>query len=150
MYVNTYIKYPIKNIQFELTKYGWQLFKTAISLIKPVYFPELDVSPVLEKDQSNYYQPTVGQPSQTVELRWIDINTEISLLCCYRLQPRHSNHDQVFQNFAFFKSHTERRLVLDPFKNDFDGELTAYDWECFYGEVQEDLSDNAKKARGEK
>ena len=58
---NTYIKNVIKNIDLELSKSGWQLFKIARSPIKPGYQTEIYVSPVLEGDQVNYYHTTVGQ-----------------------------------------------------------------------------------------
>ena len=74
-----------------------------------------------------------------VDIRRIDINLEIDLLSRYIDQLRHGHLDQVFHTFSFLKSHAKSKLVLDPFKNESDGELTVYDWEKFYGEVQEDL-----------
>ena len=105
------------------------------------------MSPVLEDDQANYYQNTVGQLIWAVELGWIDINLEISLLPHYITQPRHGNIEQVFHTLSFLKSHAKSKLVLDPFKNDFDGKFTAYDWEDLYGEVQEDFPENVPYSR---
>ena len=93
---NTCIKESTKNVDIEITKYGRQLFKTAKSLIKPGYHPELDVYPVLEDDQENYYQNTVGQLRWAAELGQIDINLEITILSHYIPQPRHGHLGQVF------------------------------------------------------
>ena len=99
MSVDTYIKEAIKNVEPDIDKSGRQLFKTARQYIKPGYRPELDVSLVLEDDQVNYYQTTVGQMRWVVELRRININLEISLLSCYIIQPRHGHLDQVSLTF---------------------------------------------------
>ena len=73
---------------------------------------------------------------------------EIALLSCYIDQLRHGHIDQVFHNFSSIKSYAKIELVLDPFKNDFDGKFTAYVWEDFYSEVKEDFPENAPEARG--
>ena len=44
---DTYIKEEINNVELEISKSGRQMFKTARSSIKPVYRPDIDVSPVL-------------------------------------------------------------------------------------------------------
>ena len=36
---------------------------------------------------------------------------------------------------------------MDPFKNYFDVGFMVYDWEDLYGEVQEDLPENAPESR---
>ena len=84
-----------------------------------------------------------------VEFGQIDINLEIALSSRYLTQPRHGHIDQVFHNFSFLKSYAKSKLVFDPFKNDFDGKFTAYDWEDFYFEVQEYFPENAPEARGD-
>ena len=61
---NNDIKEAINNVELELATSVRKIFKTVRSPIKPGYFPELDVSPVLENYKSNYYQTTVGH------LRW--------------------------------------------------------------------------------
>ena len=83
---------------------------------------------LLEDYQANYYQTTVGQMIWAVDLGRIDINMKIALLSRYLAQLRHGHLDQVFHTLSFLKSHAKSKLVLDPLKNDFDGEFTAYDW----------------------
>ena len=144
---NTYIKESINNVDIELAKSRRQLFKTYSSPINPGYWTELDVPPVLEDDQAKYYQTICGQLRWAVKLVWIDINFEIALLSRYLDQTRHGCLDQIFHTFSFLKSHAKSKLVLDAFKNDFGGEFMAYYWEEFYGEVQEDLPENAPEAR---
>ena len=146
---DTYLKEAVKNVEIELAKSGRQLYKNTKSAIKPGYRPELDVSPVLDDKPANYYQTIVGQLRWAVELGRIDINLEISLFSRYLAQPRQGHLDQLFHTFSFLKSHSKSKVVLDPFKNDFDGEFVEYDWQDFYGEVQEDFPENAPEARGE-
>ena len=99
MYGNTYIKEAINNVEIKLSEFGRQLFKTARSPIKPGYWPEIDVSPVLEYDQKNYYQTKVGQLRWDVDLGQIDINLKTALLFHYIAQPMHGNIDQVLHTF---------------------------------------------------
>ena len=86
------------------------------------------MSQFLEDDQENYYQTTVEYIIWAVEIRQIYINLEISLLSRYLAQPRHGHLDLGFHNFSFLKSHAKSKLVLDPFKNVFDGEFMMHDW----------------------
>ena len=58
---NTYIKELINNVDIELDKSIWQLFKTARSPINPRYQPDIYVSPFLEDDQAKYYQTKLGR-----------------------------------------------------------------------------------------
>ena len=71
---NNYIKEALKNVDLEFAKSRWKMFKTSRLTIKPGYWPELYVSPVLEDDQAKYYQTTVGHLRWSVELVRIDIN----------------------------------------------------------------------------
>ena len=86
------------------------------------------MSPFLEDNQENYYQTTVGHMRWDVKIRRIYINLEIYLLSRYLAQPRHGHIEQVFHTFSFLKSHAKSKLVLDPFKNVFDGEFMMHDW----------------------
>ena len=83
----------------------------------------------------------------SVETGRININLEIALLSRYIAQPRHGSLDQLFHTFSFIKPHAKRKLVLYTFKNDFDVEFTAYDWDEFYCDIQEDFTENAPEER---
>ena len=95
---DTHIKEVINIVEIKLAKYGRSLFKTARSPIKPEYRTELDVSPVFEVNQENYYQTTVGQLRWAVNLGQININLEIALLSCYLYQLAYGNIYQVFHS----------------------------------------------------
>ena len=109
------------------------------------YQPDLDVSLVLEDDQEKYYQTKVRHLRWSIELGRIDINLEIALLSWYLDQPRHGHIDQVFHTLLFLKWHAKIKIVLEIFKNDFDGEFMAYYWQDFYVEVQEYLQRTRQK-----
>ena len=85
----------------------------------------------------------------SVEIGRIDINLEITFLFYYLFLPKHGHLDQVFHTLSFLKSHAIINLVLDTFKNNFDGKLTAYYLEELYGELQEGFPENAPEARGD-
>ena len=85
----------------------------------------------------------------SVEIGRIDINLEITFLFYYLFLPKHGHLDQVFHTLSFLKSHAIINLVLDTFKNNFDGKLTAYYLEELYGELQEGFPENTPEARGE-
>ena len=93
------------------------------------------MSLVLEDDQANYYNNTVGKLRWILELGTIDINLEISLLSRYLDQTRHGHIDQVFHNFSFIKSHAKRKLTLYPFNICF---LMPNLWRIIGSQARED------------
>ena len=95
------------------------------------------MSLVFEDYQANYYHTTVGKMIWSINIGRIDINLEIALLSHFISQSRHGCLYQVFHTFSYLEAHAKIKLVLDPFKNYFDGKYTAYYWQDFYGEVQE-------------
>ena len=78
------------------------------------------MSLVLDDYQENYYNTTVGNLIWSVNLGWIDINLEISLLSHCISQSRHGHLEQVFHTLSSLEAHAKIKLVFDPFKNDFD------------------------------
>ena len=71
---NTYTKEAIKNIELKLAKSVLQMFITSRLSINLGCQLELDMSPVLEDSQANYYQNTVGRLRWAVNIGRIDIN----------------------------------------------------------------------------
>ena len=52
------------------------------------YCPELDVSPVLGPDETSYYQSLIRVMMLMVQLKNIDINTEVFLQLSHLAMPR--------------------------------------------------------------
>ena len=60
----------------------------ASNLFPPYYHPDLDISAESSEEQATYYQSQVGILQWIVELGWIDIATEVSLLASHVAFPR--------------------------------------------------------------
>jgi hypothetical protein len=52
------------------------------------YCPEMNVTPVLNAEEANYYQLLVGVLRWIIEIGWIDITTEVSMLAAIMAIPR--------------------------------------------------------------
>lgn len=83
----SYIKEAIRCLEIELTKVGKTLKGKPYTPMQPGYRPELNVSPILNPDQANYYMSLIGILRWAVELGHIDIHVDVSLLSSYMCQP---------------------------------------------------------------
>ncbi|MFN9980135.1 MAG: hypothetical protein ACK53Y_09490, partial [bacterium] len=59
------------------------------------YRPELDVSPLLDPEQANYYMSLIGILRWAVELGRLDIYIDVCLLSSHMCQPRIGHLEQV-------------------------------------------------------
>ena len=78
------------------------------------YDPDLDTTNELDDDQATYYQSQIGILHWIVELRKIDIATEVSLLSSHVALPRKGHLQTVFHIYAYLKKRHNSRLALDP------------------------------------
>ena len=78
------------------------------------YRPEMDVSPLLDPDDANYYQSLIGILRWTVEIGRIDITTETSMLAAHLAMPRHGHLLAAIRVFAYLKKKHNARIVFDP------------------------------------
>jgi hypothetical protein len=109
--------------------------------------PELDVSNLLSDVSASFYQTQIGVLRWAVELARIDIATEVSMLAAFSVAPREGHMAAVFHVFAYLKAHDRSRLVLDSSYLP-DIPIPDYDWEDFYGDVQESIPANSPAPRG--
>lgn len=84
---DSYIKQAISAVNEKLGEAGRQFAKWAESPVASGYRPEVDLSPVLNNEQANYYQNLIGVLRWAVELGCIDIYTKVALLSQYIVQP---------------------------------------------------------------
>ena len=90
--------------------------KFAKNFINPFeweYDPLMDLSAVLGPILLNYYQTQIGVFRLTVELRRIDIITEVSMLASKLLISREDHLEAVFHMFRYLKGHHNARMVFD-------------------------------------
>jgi hypothetical protein len=75
-----YIQIAVKNVEAWLASRDMKIPNRADTPMNASYRPELDVSPELNAETSNYYQSLIGVPRWAVEIGRINITTEVSML----------------------------------------------------------------------
>jgi len=144
-----YIKEAIRCLEIELQKAGKTLTGKPRTPMQQGYRPELDVSPLLDEDQANYYASLIGVLRWAVELGRIDIHIDVSLLSSYLAQPRVGHLQQVLHIFAYLRCHEQSTLVFDHNSVDWDEQqFPTHDWTEFYGTIKESLPTNAPAPKG--
>ena len=123
---NNYSHEFIKIVEYKLVESYFQLYKNTKSDFQNGYRTEIDISPVLDNDDTNHFQFFVGQLIWALELGCIDNNLEISLLSCYLYQPCSGHIDQAFHVLSHLKSRNRINIVVDSHKSDFYGNFTNY------------------------
>ena len=84
-----------------------------------------------------------------VELRRVDIITEVSMLVLFLSIPREGHLEAVFHIDAYLDKRHNSRMVFDLTYPDIDlSELKECSWKDFYGDVKEALPPNAPSPRG--
>lgn len=74
------------------------------------YRPELDVSPVLDPEQANYYMSLIGILRWAVELGRIDFYIDVCLLSSYMCQPRVGHLEQVLHISPGIQKHLRNMI----------------------------------------
>jgi hypothetical protein len=78
------------------------------------YKPELDESPELDSTRANFYQSHIGILRWCVELGFINIITEVSMLSTYLSLPSEGHLEAVFHVLAYLGLHDNARVAFDP------------------------------------
>ena len=142
-----YIKEALRNVKTWLDKRGLALKTKAPSVFPSGYKPELDVSPLCDEGDHNYYQQQIGVLRWAVELGRIDICCEVSMLASYCAAPRTGHLDAVMHMYAFLNSHTRSKLVFDPSYVNH-RPIEKPDWTDFYGDIKEMVPPGAPEPLG--
>jgi hypothetical protein len=83
-----YIKEAIKNTETYLHKHNGKLLESKTrSPMEINYRPELDVTPILDLVEANYYQSQIRVLRWIVKLGHVDITTEVSMLSSHNALP---------------------------------------------------------------
>jgi hypothetical protein len=107
-----YIKEALRYLELELTKAGKTLKGKPSTPMQADYRPELDVSPVLDPYQANYYMSLTGILRWAIELGRIDIYIDVALLSSYLCQPRIGHLEQVLHIFSYLKHHENSNIIV--------------------------------------
>ena len=99
-----YVNQAVKNCEDHLREnHGgkYTLPRKAENPFRMGYEPELDESTPLNAELSSYYQSIIGVMWWMVELGWIDIATEVSLLSSHLAYPREGHFEEALHIMAY-------------------------------------------------
>jgi hypothetical protein len=144
-----YIKEALRVLELELAKAGKTLKGKPSTPMQANHRPELDVLPILNPEQANYYMSLIGILRWAVELGRIDIYIDVALLSSHLCQPRVGHLEQVYHIFAYLKCHENSNMVFDPNYVVWESEpFITGDWGDFYKDAKEQIPPNALPPRG--
>ena len=113
------------------------------------YHPELDVSPLLDDDETNYYQNMIGILHWAVELGRINIHVDVAMMSHYLVQPRMGHMNELFHIFAYLKAYKWLTMVFDEAHVDInEAKFPKHDRQDFYYDAKEMVPLNALEPRG--
>ena len=114
------------------------------------YAPELDTTPELDAQAASFYQTQIGVLRGCVELRRIDIITEVSELASYLVMPREGHLEAIlFHLFNFLEKRHNARIVFDPTYAEVNmSSFKECDWQATCSDVTEAIARNAPEPRG--
>jgi len=108
-----YVQEATRTIELELAKVRNSLRGKANTPLSSGYHPELDVSPLLDKEGANYHMNLIGILQWAVELCRIDIHVDIALLASFLMHPRRGHLEQVSHVFSYLQHHQTSAMVFD-------------------------------------
>jgi hypothetical protein len=115
MSATNYIKEAIHCLELELGKAGKTLKGKPSTPMQTNFSPELDVLPILDPEQANYYMNLIGILRWAVELGRVDIDIDVCLLSSYMCQPRIWHLEQVLYIFTYVKHHNSIKMLKSKF-----------------------------------
>jgi hypothetical protein len=147
---DNYIKSAVREVDRTLEEIGKKLqIGKASTPMSSGYRPELDATPLLNDDQTNYFQSLIGVLRWAVELGRIDIIVETGMLSRYCVAPRVGHLEEVIHIFAYLKRQSSCAMVFDPTEPRINEHLFIQrDWAALYPEAAEVIPPNIPEARG--
>jgi hypothetical protein len=144
-----YVKEAVRLVEQELQKLNKHLPSKIPTPLSSSYRPELDVSPLLNDEEANYYQQLIGILQWAVELGCIDIAFCVAILSKYLVQPRVRHLNELYHLFGYLKSHDRSRIVLDASRPTIDEKrFLKQHWTEFYRDAKELIPPDAPEPRG--
>jgi len=146
-----YFNAAIKNIEATLKHNRWKLPKKVTTPMTTDYSPELDGTPELDADDTQYYQELIGMLRWGTEIGRVDILHEIAILSQYQASPREGHMEQLLHIWAFLKKNPKLTLYFDPARPVIDYSLFKTNKEDFkeqYRDAEEELPHRMPRPRG--
>ena len=102
------------------------------------YKPEIDVIEELGIELAYWYLQLIGICRWALEIGWVDIFLEVSLLSQYQAGPRLGHLEFLYNAFAYLKKHKDMgKLAYDSKTPEVDESSfnNNADWKDFYGDA---------------
>jgi hypothetical protein len=149
MSAQEYIKRAIEEVERGLKEKGEFLPKKTKTPLSSGYRPELDFSPGLCSEMTNYYQGLIGILRWIVELGRIDIIVPVSWLSRYLVSPLEGHLIQVYWVFAYLKHFNLTVVVFDDSEPNISSDnLNVCDWTSIYPDAKEQIPPDAPEPLG--
>jgi len=143
-----YIKEAIKNMEAHLKTRDRKLYPVHQPM-HTEYAPELDITPLLNDEETNFYQSQVSILRWMVELGRLDLYVYVAFLSSYLCQPRQGHLEAIYYLYGYLKAHDRSTMVFDSNYIDWkDEDFPSYDWTDFYQVTKDELPPNAPAPRG--
>ena len=144
-----YATEAIRIIELELKSRDKKLPTKTSTPLSCSYHPELDVSLLLDDDETIYYQNMIGILHWAVELGRINIHVDVAMMSHYLVQPRMGHMNELFHIFAYLKAHKQLTMVFDEACVDInEAKFPKHDWLDFIYDAKELVPPNALEPRG--
>jgi hypothetical protein len=89
-----YVKEAIRNMEQHLKQNNCKLY-TANQPMHSDYIPELDITPLLNDEEPNFFQSQISILRWMVELGRLDIYIQVAMLSSYLVQPRQGHMEST-------------------------------------------------------
>ena len=143
-----YVKEALKNMEAHLAMKDRKLYPVHQPMHSE-YTPELDVSPFLNDDETNFYQSQVSILRWMVELGRLDLYIYVALLSSYLCQPRQGHLEAIYYLYGYLKAHDRSTMVFDSTYIDWrEEDFPEQDWTDFYQVSSDECPPNAPIPRG--
>jgi len=110
-----YIKEAIINVEEPIQEQNRGLPKVNQPL-PSYYHPELDVTAILDDDDTNLYQSYVSVLRWIVELGHLDIYVHVAFSSSFLMRPRIGHLEAVYHVFGYLKGQNRSTILFDePF-----------------------------------
>ncbi len=123
-----YIKEAIINVEEPIQEQNRGLPKVNQPL-PSYYHPELDVTAILDDDDTNLYQSYVSVLRWIVELGHLDIYVHVAFSSSFLMRPRIGHLEAVYHVFGYLKGQNRSTILFDDTYISWrDSDFPKYDW----------------------
>jgi hypothetical protein len=108
------VKAAVETVEEGVEGKKWKLYSKAKTPMTSSFVPELDGTPELDANETQYFQELIGMLRWATELGRVDILHEVSILSQYQASPREGHMEQIMHIFSFLKEKPKLSIYMDP------------------------------------